>query len=358
MASWLLLSLLLLVADACMRPPSSPTTTTTSSAPRCNFYGPSSTTPTKVNQLRPGDIGIIGSIGDSDSAAFGARASTLLTITQEDRDISFASGTSEDWEGQTSLANMIAQYNPDLVGGSPGNNNLLFSQDYQTSQGLNYAVSGAWANTAPDQAEELMAGIKQVDEWQFKWKLITVQFGGNDLCAASCETDPSSEYFGDATVAGWRSNMDSVLSKLSTMPRTLVVFTESFMPGKLHDMVRPSWTCNLALTFGCPCITRDNLAEMTLMRDDYSSELRSLAAKYRNSDFGVEVVPALVGLYPNATAGGPDASYLAPDCFHFNAQLHSMVSRVSHFWHRADFDIQNRICFEYFVTWPTQTHVK
>ena len=152
MASWLLLPLLLLVTDACMRPPSSPTTTTTttSSAPRCNFYGPSSTTPSKVNQLRPGDIGIIGSMGDSDSAAFGARASTLLTITQEDRDISFASGTSEDWEGQTSLANMIAQYNPDLVGGSPGSNNLLFSQDHQTSQGLNYAVSGAWANTAPD----------------------------------------------------------------------------------------------------------------------------------------------------------------------------------------------------------------
>jgi len=63
------------------------------------------------------------------------------------------------------------------------------------------------------------------------------------------------------------------------------------------------------------------------MRDDYSSELRSLAAKYRSSDFGVEVVPALVGLYPNATAGGPDASYLAPDCFHFNAQLHSMVGK-------------------------------
>lgn len=121
--------------------------------------------------------------------------------------------------------------------------------------------------------------------------------------------------------------MDSVLSKLSTMPRTLVIFTESFMPGKLLDMVNPSWTCNLALSLGCPCITRENLAEKTQLRDDYSAELRRLAAQYRRSDFGVEVVPALTGLYPNATAGGPDASFLAPDCFHFNAELHSMAGK-------------------------------
>jgi len=326
-ASLLWFSLLHLPADACFKKPAAPVTTTTSSAPRCSFYGPSSTVPTNVNQLRPGDIGIIGSMGDSDSAAMGARASTLFTITQEDRDISFVSGTSDDWERQTSLANMLAQFNPDLVGGSSGTNNLLFSQDHQPSMGLNFAVSGAWANTAPDQADQLMAAIKQEGEWESKWKVITIQFGGNDICAASCETDPSSEYFGDATTAGWRSNMDSALSKLSTMPRTLVVFTESFMPGKLHNMVNPSWTCSLVLSLGCPCITRENLAEKTQLRDNYSAELRNLAAEYRRSDFGVEVVPALTGLYPNATAGGPDPSFLAPDCFHFNAELHSMAGK-------------------------------
>merc|ERR1712192_386171 len=307
-ASLLLLSFLLLTANACLQKPAAPVSTTTSSTPRCNFYGPSSTVPTNVNRLRPGDIGIIGFLGDSDSAAFGARASSPVTITQEDRDISFASGTADDYERQTSLANMLAQYNPDLVGGSRGTNNLLFSQDYQASQGLNYAVSGAWANTAAEQADALMAAIKQEADWESKWKLITIQFG-------------------DATRAGWRTNMDSVLSKLSTMPRTLVVFTDSFMPGKLHNMVNPSWTCSLALKFGCPCITRENLAEKTQLRDDYSAELGRLAAQYRSTDFGVEVVPALAGLYPNATAGGPDPSFLAPDCFHFNAELHSMAGK-------------------------------
>ena len=119
--------------------------------------------------------------------------------------------------------------------------------------------------------------------------------------------------------------MDLVLSKLSTMPRTLVVFLESYMPSKLQDMVNPSWTCSLAIELGCPCVTQENLAEKTELRENYSAEVRSLASQYRRSDFGVEVVPALTGLYPNATAGGPDASYLAPDCYHFNAELHSMV---------------------------------
>jgi len=304
-----------------------PVLSANAAAAGCKFYGPSSTVPTSVHQLRPGDIGIIGSIGDSDTAAFGARASSLATITQEDRDISFTSGTSQDWQGQTSLANMIAQYNPGLVGGSTGTSDLLISEDYQPSQGLNYAVSGAWANTAGDQAAQLVEGIKQQVDWETKWKLITVQFGGNDICTTYCESDPSSEYYGDATPAGWRVNMDSVLSKLSSMTRTLVVFTESYMPSKLHNMVNPGWKCQLAVEYGCPCVTEGNMDEMTELRDDYSTELRSLAVKYRRSDFGVEVVPALTGLYPNASAGGPDPAFMAPDCFHFNTELHSMVGK-------------------------------
>ena len=98
-------------------------------------------------------------------------------------------------------------------------------------------MSGAWANTAGDQAAQLVEGIKQQVDWETKWKLITVQFGGNDICTTYCESDPSSEDYGDATPAGWRVNMDSVLNKLSSMTRTLVVFTESYMPSKLRNMV-------------------------------------------------------------------------------------------------------------------------
>ena len=72
--------------------------------------------------------------GDSDAAAFGARAKNIIFIFDENRDISFASGTASNYVAQTSLANMLQQYNPDLVGGSTGSNNLLFNQEYQPSQ--------------------------------------------------------------------------------------------------------------------------------------------------------------------------------------------------------------------------------
>ena len=48
----------------------------------------------------------------------------------------------------------------------------------------------------------------------------------------------------------------------------------------------------------------------------------------RTDQFGVEVLPALTGLYPATAQGGPDKEFLAPDCYHFNTQLHSMVGKT------------------------------
>ena len=51
----------------------------------------------------------------------------------------------------------------------------------------------------------------------------------------------------------------------------------------------------------------------------------NLCILVRSEQFGVEVIPAMVNLYPEASLGGPDLSFLAPDCYHQNAELHSMV---------------------------------
>ena len=48
----------------------------------------------------------------------------------------------------------------------------------------------------------------------------------------------------------------------------------------------------------------------------------------RSDQFGVEVLPAMTNLYPVATQGGPDRSFLAPDCYHFNTKLHSLVGNI------------------------------
>ena len=36
------------------------------------------------------------------------------------------------------------------------------------------------------QARELVTKIRRVSGYQHKWKLITVQIGGNDVCSVSC----------------------------------------------------------------------------------------------------------------------------------------------------------------------------
>ena len=54
---------------------------------------------------------------------------------------------------------MLLQYNPDLIGGSPGSNSVILPGS-DASKGLNLAVSGAWAGDAPGQADTLVTAIQ------------------------------------------------------------------------------------------------------------------------------------------------------------------------------------------------------
>jgi len=292
----------------------------------CDQYGPSPASPSDVSKLTPGDIGIIAAIGDSDSAAFGATASTLIGMTSEDRDISFVTGTSSDWETQTSLANMLLQYNPSIIGGSSGSNSVILPLG-DTSKGLNLAVSGAWAGDAPSQAETIVTAIQEVSGWEDKWKLIVIQLGGNDICVASCGAG-GADYAGDASADGWKRNMEAALTILKdSLPKTLVVFTSPYDPTKIADIANKPFQCRLLFSVMCPCLNAESRPGLEQLRDEYEEKLVELSAEMRSEQFGVEVIPAMENLYPVSPAGGPDMEYLAPDCYHFNDKLHSMVGK-------------------------------
>lgn len=49
-------------------------------------------TPTSVHQLRPGDIDVVGAIGDSLSAGYGLTATTIPQFLLENRGIAFSGG--------------------------------------------------------------------------------------------------------------------------------------------------------------------------------------------------------------------------------------------------------------------------
>jgi len=244
-------------------------------------------------------------------------------MTSENRDISFVSGTSPDFETQTSLANMLLQYNPNLIGGSSSSNSVIFPGG-EAGKGLNLAVSGAWAKNAPAQTETLVAAIKEVAGWQDTWKLILIQLGGNDICVASCDVG-GAEYAGDATPDGWYTNMKEALTLLKAdLDKTLVVFTSPYDPTKLGDVANKPLACQFIFPTMCPCLSSSSHIGL---RDQYEQKLEQLAAEMRSETFGVEVIPAMTNLYPESSAGGPDPSFLAPDCYHFNAELHSMIGK-------------------------------
>ena len=56
---------------------------------KCNVGTSSTTRPTSVHQLRPNDIEVIGAIGDSLTAANGAKASTIIGLLEECRGVSW-----------------------------------------------------------------------------------------------------------------------------------------------------------------------------------------------------------------------------------------------------------------------------
>ena len=82
------------------------------------------------------------------------------------------------------MANLLLVCNPLLVGGSRGQDSAILPRG--TGRGLNVAVSGDWAGGARGQARQLVRRVRRVPGQHNKWKLLTVQLGGNDVCSYSC----------------------------------------------------------------------------------------------------------------------------------------------------------------------------
>ena len=83
----------------------------------CNTTGMrSETVPTSVDRLRPGDIDIIGAIGDSLTAGNGAMATNILEVLIENKGLSWSIGGQGTWRQFLTLPNILKEYNPKLYG--------------------------------------------------------------------------------------------------------------------------------------------------------------------------------------------------------------------------------------------------
>lgn len=78
--------------------------------------GRSKQVPKSVHMLRPGDIDIVGAIGDSLTAGNGLFALDILQVVVEGRGASWSIGGFETWRTILTLPNILKEFNPKLYG--------------------------------------------------------------------------------------------------------------------------------------------------------------------------------------------------------------------------------------------------
>jgi len=84
----------------------------------CDVNGPggrSPIPPMSVHKLRPGDIDIVGAMGDSLTAGNGALANNIVEVLIENKGVSFMGGQA-NWRKFLTVANILKEFNPNLYG--------------------------------------------------------------------------------------------------------------------------------------------------------------------------------------------------------------------------------------------------
>ncbi|XP_065835506.1 phospholipase B1, membrane-associated-like [Oscarella lobularis] len=283
--------------------------------------------PTSVHRLRPGDVSVVGSIGDSVTAGFWAKTDkdiNEMLAFEEHVDVSWSIGG--NGTGPTdcaTLSNFLRYYNPNLIGYSTGvcSTSNPSGSDACPNGNMNAAVSGSKSRDILPQAERLVTLMQNDQNIDFAndWKVVTLFIGGNDLCKY-CIMDPPGW---GITPAEYRHNVEITLDYLKdNMPRTFVNLV-NVVDITLLDSMRDLSNCDLFYQAFCQCLdAQDQMLQMYVQ--EYQNGLRNLVeeAKYDQNDFTVVLQP----FFEEMTLPSDDPlQFFAPDCFHFGVRGHAAV---------------------------------
>lgn len=282
--------------------------------------------PTSVHALRPGDIQVVGAMGDSLSAGCGTNAKTLLGILLEYRGRSWSMGGQSDLERVLTLPNILKKFNPDLHG-----YNRRFDKSIVLSRGVgfNAAISGQKSNHMPTQARTLVDRLKRSRHIDYKqdWKMVTLFIGGNDLCAVCKKPD----FYSPANyVAYIREALDILQAEL---PRTFVNLVQVVNVTDVKYM-NEGLTCTLIHKFECSCGAYPKSEQAEAQLQEYISGYYKLtrelveSGRYdKSDDFTVVLQPFFEDFKPPRLPDTSiDFSYLAPDCFHFSPKGNALAA--------------------------------
>ncbi|XP_056640507.1 phospholipase B1, membrane-associated-like [Diorhabda sublineata] len=294
-----------------------------------NGFGRSPTVPTSIHKLRPGDIDIIGALGDSLVAGNGALEEYAFGTIIEHRGVSWCAGGEGTWREFLTLPNILKEFNPNLKGFSLGEGEFLSSNSK-----LNVAFPVAADADALRQAKILVKKIRDNPDMDINnnWKMVTIFFGANDLCSAQCYDKEA------ATAASHVRKLERALDYLqNNLPRTFVNLIP-VLDVSVSLRIKRTLSCRFLHRLFCECFHRggDEFNVITSLTKAYqqAEEVLISSGKYdKKSDFTVVLQP-FMKLF-NAPEDPShrfdeviDISYITHDCFHFSQKGHALAANM------------------------------
>uniref|UniRef100_A0A1B6D4F4 Phospholipase B1, membrane-associated n=1 Tax=Clastoptera arizonana TaxID=38151 RepID=A0A1B6D4F4_9HEMI len=286
--------------------------------------------PTSVHKLRPGDIDVVGAMGDSLVAGNGALEEYALGTIIEYRGVSWCAGGEGTWRQYLTLPNILKMFNPKLTGYSVGTGEFT-SPNAQ----MNVAIPVSADYDALKQAKLLVKKMKRDARVDFKndWKLITLFFGANDLCSGQCYDKAGT------TPAAHSRKLKKALDYLQdNLPRTFVNLVP-VLDVSVSVRVKRSIVCRLLHRFFCTCFHLRGVDEMNVITDlvrgyhEAEEKLVNSGQYNKKQDFTVVIQPFIklfnAPLEPNLRFSQViDISYVTYDCFHFSQKGHAMAANL------------------------------
>lgn len=326
--------------------------------------------PADVYDLRPDDIEVVMSVGDSITAGFGAhfisiripkisdfffrngiRNFPLLTtggIFEEYRGASFFAGMDEN---ATTVANFLAKYSSKLVGGSREQHLLTFcvGKDFAPASEyvyrpeydqLNAAISGAECGNADQEINYLVEQTGAIKGFSEKWKMMSFYLGQNDMCRRAKTVEGV-----DSFIEYYEHEIRRALLRIKQeFPKTVVVLMLPIEASGLRSFMGRTLACAHAfpLTMAlCPCAMiygeegrkamkkAHDMMVVSLKRiaEEINAQVRKEVAEGGIADFGIITMPLLSGL-DISEPDFPREFAATLDCFHPSLACHQEAAKL------------------------------